>query len=136
MTPSTSILKDPLSEFKKGMRRDATLFPILKDKKQWDVYQLATKAQARAPNLSDVLDDTYVPTAPIDIQLFKLKQEFMYSVAECTLLRDNGKTCVHSHEADYDEQKIYAGLFDYMNKFTKADLSASDLLSYITSTCI
>jgi hypothetical protein len=60
MTPSIPILKDPLSE---------TLFPILKDEKQWDIYQRATKAQARAHNLSDIFDDTYVPTTPIDIQL-------------------------------------------------------------------
>jgi hypothetical protein len=65
-----------------------------------DVYQRATKAQTRAQNLSDGLDGTYVPTTPIDSQLFKLKQEFMYSEAERTLLTDYGKICVRSHEAD------------------------------------
>jgi hypothetical protein len=82
MTPLTPNRKDPLSEFKKGMKRDATLFPILKDEKQWNVYQRAQNTQARAQNLSDVLDDTYVPTTPIDIKLFKLNQEFMYSFIE------------------------------------------------------
>jgi hypothetical protein len=135
-TPSTPILKEPLSEFKNGTRRDATLFRVLKDGKQWDIYQRATKAQARAQNLSDVFDDTYVPTTPLDIQFCKLKQEFMYSFAECTLLTDYGKTCVCSHEADSDAQKIYTELFDYMNKSTKADLKSSDIISYITSTLI
>jgi hypothetical protein len=126
-TPSTSILRDPLPEFKKGSWHDATLFPILKDEKQWDIYQHTTKAHAESHNLSEVFDDTYVPITPIDILLFKLKQEFMYSVAERTLLTDYGKTCICSHEADHDAQKIYAEVFDYMQQLSSLPPASQEL---------
>jgi hypothetical protein len=52
------------------------------------------------------------------------------------VLTDYGKAYIHSHEADYDAQKLYAELFEYINKSTKANLSSSDLLSKIASTRI
>jgi len=38
--------KDLLSEFKKGIKRDASLFVVLKDLKQWDSWHRSTVAQA------------------------------------------------------------------------------------------
>ena len=38
--------KDLLAEFKKGIKRDASLFMVLKDLKQWDSWHCSTVAQA------------------------------------------------------------------------------------------
>ena len=38
--------KDLLSDFKKGIKRDASLFNVLKDPKQWDSWHQSTLAQA------------------------------------------------------------------------------------------
>jgi len=38
--------KDLLAEFKKGIKRDASLFVVLKDLKQWDSWHCSTVAQA------------------------------------------------------------------------------------------
>ena len=53
---------DPLRDFKRGIKRDPTLFPVLKDTKQWDAWYVETKAQARAQDVDTIFDRTYVPT--------------------------------------------------------------------------
>ncbi len=40
--------KDVLSDFKKGIKRDASLFMVLKDPKEWDSWHCSTVAQVRA----------------------------------------------------------------------------------------
>jgi len=53
-TPTTALTpplpppkqKDLLAEFKKGIKRDASLFVVLKDLKQWDSWHCSTVAQA------------------------------------------------------------------------------------------
>ena len=126
-------VRDPIAEFKKGIRRDALSFAVYKDEKQWDTWQRSTLAQVRAQDVAEVLDATYVPTTPEEIALFTKKQEFMYAVFEHTLQTDQGKAFVRQHEQDYDAQKIYSCLQDYSVKSTKASLGTSKLLSYITS---
>jgi len=44
--PPPARQKDLLAEFKKGIKRDASLFTVLKDPKQWDTWHHSTMAQA------------------------------------------------------------------------------------------
>ena len=46
---------DPVTTFEKGIKHDPTLFPSLKDQKQWDLWWISTEAQAKAQNVHDVL---------------------------------------------------------------------------------
>ena len=125
--------RDFLSEFQKGIKRDPNLFMTLKDEKQWDNFKRSTKAQVRSQGVSEVLDPNYTPSKPEEIALFKLKQEYMYAVAEKTLLTDIGKTAVRRQESTFDAQAVYKELFDQMDKSTKASLNSTNLLKYITS---
>ena len=70
--PSTaaSRTQDPVRDFKRGIKRDPSLFPILKDAKQWDPWYIDTKAQARAQDVEDVLDPTYASTKVEDKAVF------------------------------------------------------------------
>ena len=98
-TPRT---QDIVRDFKRGIKRDPSLFPVLKDAKQWDPWYIETKAQARAQDVEEVLDDTYVPSKPEDKAVFDQKQKYMYNVFTKTLLTDKGKSLVRDHEKDYD----------------------------------
>jgi len=53
--------KEILSKFKKGIKRDASLFVKLKDLRQWDSWHHSTVAQAQAQDVSDVLDQLFKP---------------------------------------------------------------------------
>jgi hypothetical protein len=60
----SSSSRDSVYDFKQGIKRDVSLFPTLKQDKQWDSWQRATITQARAQDLSDVLNPKYVAGNP------------------------------------------------------------------------
>jgi hypothetical protein len=68
---NTSHSRDPTAEFKRGIKRDISMFPTLKQDKQWDVWQRAIFAQARAQDLIEVLTASYVPVIPANRSLFE-----------------------------------------------------------------
>jgi hypothetical protein len=132
-TTTAKKVTDPVQEFDKGVKRDITVFPSLKDERNWDQFLRTTKAIARTQKMSNVLDSTYVPSTTEEKDLFERQQAYMYSVAESTLKTDKGQELVRIHEEQFDAQKIYKELTEYHAKSTKAIQNASDLLSYITS---
>jgi hypothetical protein len=125
--------RDPLADFRRGTRRDPNAFIPLKEDKQWDSWQRSTIAQARAQDLSDVLDPLFVPTTPDDIELFIERQKFMYAVFEKNLLTDKGKALVRLYGSTFDAQQVYKDISAYAKSSTMASMEASNLLTYITS---
>jgi hypothetical protein len=126
--------RDPIADFKRGIKRDIGLFPTLKQDKQWDVWHRATLAQARAQDLMEILQvPLYVPVTPSDQGLFAEKQKYMYAVFKHTLLSDKGKALVREHTVDFDAQTVYKELCVYALKSTKATIDSSTMMTYITS---
>ena len=125
--------RDPLAEFKKGVKRDASLFPTLKDEKQWDQWRRSTVATGRAQGVEDIFNPSHTPLTPDDVALFAEKNKCVHSVFECTLLTDQGKACVRDHENDYNAQKVFQAIQAHAQKSTKASLESSKLLSRVTS---
>jgi len=80
-SPPAPKQKDLLSEFKKGIKRDASLFVVLKDLKQWDSWYCSTVAQACTQDVYNVLDPTYKPLPP-EKDFFEAKQRYMYAFFE------------------------------------------------------
>jgi hypothetical protein len=133
-SPSASRTRDAVFDFKKGIKHDSGSFLMYKDEKQWDTWQCSTMAQARAQDVHEILDTSYLPTSSEDQQLFAMKQEFMYSVFKRTLQTDMGKALFCRHKSDFDAQTLYQSLLEYSIKSTKASLDTSKLLAYITIT--
>jgi hypothetical protein len=69
----------PVEDFQKTIKRDMSAFRKLKDKKQWNSCQRATKATARAQDVYDVLDPNYKPNTADEKALFKRKKLYMYA---------------------------------------------------------
>jgi hypothetical protein len=92
---SATHARDAVADFKKGIKRDPSQFPILKDEKQWDGWNRSHNAQARAQGVEDVMNSTYKPsTTTEDKALFAVKQTYMFAVFEMTLMTDQGKAYV------------------------------------------
>jgi hypothetical protein len=53
-----------------SIKKDATLFPTLKDDHYHDGWHRSFKTQAVAQDVSEVLDESYTPSTPDDIALF------------------------------------------------------------------
>ncbi len=123
----------PADLFKRGIKRDPSLFPILKDERFNDSWHRSFKTQARAQDLMNVLDPKYKPQNQEDKLLFDKQQAFMYAVLEATVKTDRGKAIVHDYEDTYDAQAVYKELSEHHLTSTKAQMDSSTILSYITS---
>jgi len=123
----------PADLFKRGIKRDPSLFPTLKDEKYNDTWHRSFATQARAQDVSEVLDPTYKPSTQEQRDLFLEKQKYVYAVLESKVLTDRGKAFVREHETDFDAQAVYHKLTEHHLRSTKAQIDSSAILSYITS---
>jgi hypothetical protein len=112
ITTTSSHAQDPIADFKKGIKQDATLFTSFKDEIQWVAWQRNTLAQACAQGIVDVLDVNYSPSLPKEQALFLKKQKFMYAVFVQTLWTDLGKAFHWQYEASSDAQGVFKAQFD------------------------
>jgi hypothetical protein len=133
--PSASLARtrDPVADFKQGIKRDPTLFTTFKLDKQWVSWQRWTLAQARAQDVSDVLDPTFSPSKPEDKLLFEEKQKYVYAIFEQKLQTDKGKALVREYETTSDAQAVYSDLVEHYTRSVKASLDQSQLMIYITT---
>lgn len=129
---------DPVREFHKSVKRDLTVFSVLKNDTQWDTYQRSLIANARTQDVYDVIDPRCAPPTPNancpKYQLYQAKLAYLYSVFERTLLTDTGKASVRRHEATFDARAIYIEVKQNAESSTKSSLDASKLLSWLTTT--
>jgi Reverse transcriptase (RNA-dependent DNA polymerase) len=119
--------------FRRGIKRDPSLFPTLKDEKFNDSWHRSFETQARAQDVYNVLDSAYKPNTPEEKELFIEQQKYVYAVLESKVLTDIGKSLVREHEKDFDAQAVYSKLQAHHLKSTKAMINSSTILSYITS---
>src|SRR5687767_2358760 len=103
--PATVV--DLIKDFKCGICRDASQFSTLKDDATWDNWNRGTIAQARAQDIAEVLNPSYIPSSTEVVELFAEKQKFMYTVFKKTLLTDKGKALVCLYQHSFDAQTIY-----------------------------
>ena len=94
-----------LMSFKKGIKREITAYPSLKDERYFDGFKRSLFIVAKTHECSDVLEPTYTPgSEPEEQELFEAKQTFMFSVFNTNLQTDMGKTIVRRHLASTDAQ--------------------------------
>ena len=110
----------PAENFKRGIKKDQSLFPTLKDERFNDTWHRTFANQALAQDVSEILDDTYVPQDQDEIDLFIEKQKYMYAVLENKVMTDRGKAIVHEFESTHDAQKAYKKLKDHHTLSPKA----------------
>ena len=91
--PRTSAVTTSEELFKRGIKRDQSLFPTIKDERFHDSWHRTFENQAHAQGLDCVLDSSYTPP-PSEIQVFSLMNTFMYAVLESKVLTSKGKEIV------------------------------------------
>ena len=96
--PSTPSCSTQLLNFKLGIKRDISAYPTLKDEKYYESFKRSMLVTARAHDCEDILQPTFRPRGDSDsLELFRLKNDFMYIVFNKCLLSDLGKTIVRQH---------------------------------------
>ena len=84
-----------LATFKKGIKREASAYSILKNECYFHKIQRDLFITAKSHDVSEILDPTFTPgPSQEEKELFEAKQIFMYRVFNETLLRGMGRTKV------------------------------------------
>ena len=104
---SSSYQLTPVEAFRRSIKRDSVQFTNLKDTLHWDAWRKKSPATVRAPDFDKFLYLYYTPRNQEEINLFKEKQKFVFSVFSATLKNDRGKKFVREHEQDFDTQTVY-----------------------------
>ena len=124
-----------LMSFKKGIKREITACPSLKDERYFDGFKRSLFIVAKTHECSDVLDPNYTPgSEPEEQELFETKQTFMFSVFNTNLQTDMGKTIVRKHLASTDAQAVWKELSEHMKTSSKGASEKKRLTQYVTNT--
>ena len=126
-TPSES--QTALNNFKKGTKRDASVYPIFKNDKYYDTFQRAFLANLKAQGLYHVADPDHDPENgdTYEKELFKGKQSFVYSVLVTSLQTEKGRELVKEFEGD--ARSIILKLHHY---HTKSNVAQHDIITLTT----
>ena len=100
-TSQTSESYTTLTNFKKGIKRDASAYPILKNERYYNTFIRHFKATAKAQGLNTLMDPNFTPGSDeYEQQLFQEQQDFLYSVLISSLKTDFSEALVKDHEGD------------------------------------
>ena len=121
--------KTALNNFKKGTKRDASVYPIFKNDKYYDTFQRSFLANLKAQDLYDVADPEYDPESGdiYEQELFQGKQFFVYSVLVASLQTEKGRELVKEFEGD--ARSIILKLQHY---HTKSNVAQHDIITLTT----
>ena len=90
-----------LTNFKKGIKRDASAYPILKNERYYNTFICHFKATAKAQGLNTLMDPNFTPGSDeYEQQLFQEQQDFLCSVLISSLKTDFSEALVKDHEGD------------------------------------
>ena len=90
-----------LTNFKKGIKRDASAYPIFKNERYYNTFIRHFKATAKAQGLSTLMVPNFTPGSDeYGQQLFQEQQDFLYSVLISSLKTDFSEALVKDHEGD------------------------------------
>ena len=119
-----------LNNFKKGTKRDASVYPILKNDLYYDTFQRSFLAVIKAQGLYDVTDPDYDSDDGDQYgkELFKEKQIFLYSVLVTSLQTEKGRELVKEFEGD--ARSIISKLHHY---HTKSNVAQHEVVTLTTN---
>ena len=90
-----------LTNFKKGIKRDASAYSIFKNERYYNTFICHFKATAKAQGLNSLMDPNFTPGSDeYEQQLFQDQQDFLYSVLISSLKTDFSEALVKDHEGD------------------------------------
>ena len=135
--PSPPSSSSQLLNFKRGVKRDISAYPTLKDEKHYESFKRSVLVTARAHDCEEILQPTFRPRSDADsLELFRLKNDFMYSVFNKCLLSDMGKTIVRKHLDNLNAQRVWEEFATHMTTSSKGKAEKRRLYTYVTTTVL
>ena len=90
-----------LTNFKKGIKRDASAYLIFKNERYYNTFSRHFKATAKAQGLNSLMDPNFTPGSDDhEQQIFQEQQDFLDSVLISSLKTEFSEALVKDHEGD------------------------------------
>ena len=124
-----------LVSFRKGIKKEETAYPTLKDERYFDSFSRSSYITAKSHECEDVLDPEYTPSNS-EKELFDAKQVFIFSVLDKHLLTDMGKTIVRKYVNKTDAQSVWKDFQEHMKSSSKGASEKRRLTQYVTNTVL
>ena len=123
--------------FNKGIKREISAYPSLKDERYFDGFKRSLFIVAKTHKCSDALDPNYNPgSEPEEQDLFEAKQTFMFSVFNANLQTDMWKTIVRRHLASTDAHAVWKELSEHLRTSSKGASEKRRFTQYVTNTVL
>ena len=122
-----------VSNLRKAIKMDATVYPALTNMSLWDNWNRAFCSYAIAQGIGDVLDKNYIPLLIKDNDVFAIKQQFLFAVLNWCIQTDARKCIVCKHKATGDAQAIYQDLLKEAWKLTAAQIAINKKIEWLTT---
>ena len=135
--PSPSSSSSQLLNFERGIKRDISAYPTLNDEKYYESFKRSVLVTATAHGCEEILQPTFRPRDDADsLELFRLKNDFMYSVFNKFLLSDMGKTIVRKCLDNMNAQRVWEEFATHMTTSSKGKAEKCRLHTYVTTTVL
>jgi hypothetical protein len=132
-SPNLPHPRSGVAEFDRGVKRDKGAFTKLTDLSKTKQWLRNNTKTARAQGVYEVFDETYVPTNPDDIAVFRKKLDFMDDVLNSTWELTAGREIIHDQGDSPDAQKAIIKLREIDAKSVSAGNRASDIMKTFSS---
>ena len=107
-----------LVSFRKGIKREETSYPTLKDERYFDSFSRSLYITAKSHECGTVLDPEYIPSNS-EKELFEAKQILMFSELDKHLLSDMGKTIARKYVHTTYAQSVWKDFQEHMKFSSK-----------------
>ena len=131
LTPELLPPPPPFLNFQRGIKRDISAYPTLKDEKYYESFERSVLVTARAHHCEEILQPTFRPRGDADS-----KNDLMYSIFNKCLLSDMGKTIVRKHLDNMNAQRIWDEFATHMTTSSKGKAEERRLPTYVTTTVL
>ena len=125
-----------VKDFRKSIKRDVNQYPILKDPRYFDQFELKLLTIAKSHDVAQVFDPTYRTLHPEDKPLFDEKCKFVMTVLVHCMQTDIGISFVREHIRDSNAQECWRKIVEEARSSTRAELVYTDLLGKFLQTKI
>src|SRR5210317_1098123 len=119
-------------EFTRTVKVDPSLYPVLREDKNWDTFDCSLQAVCRVHGLMNVLNKNYVPIfGSPEFELHDRHLGFRYNIFVTNLQTDEGKELVRKYQSNYNAQRIYSELANHCKESIIADSTAATKMTWL-----
>ena len=125
----------PAEQFCRAIKKDKDHYSEFNDEKQFDNFRRVTESVARTHGTMNVLTPTFQvdPTNQAQVDLFRVQQDFMYSVFVDKLKTDKAKSLVRSLETTQDAHQVWRLLLDHQQTSTTGELHHEQIMCHLNT---